>query len=55
MEKNKKTATKKTATSFSISDEAKRLLTLLAEKKNRSKANMLETLIFESCATENIV
>ncbi len=54
MAKAKKVITKKTPTSYSISDEAKRLLTLLAEKKNRSKANMLETLIIEAAAVEKL-
>jgi predicted DNA-binding protein len=56
MKKEKKVSIKKakTPTSYSISDEAKELLTQLAAKKNRSKANMLETLIIEAAAVEKI-
>jgi hypothetical protein len=54
MKTQKKVSAKKTPTSYSISDDAKRLLKLIAEKKNRSMANMLETLILECADAEKI-
>jgi predicted transcriptional regulator len=44
----------KTRTSFALSDEALRLLKLLAEKNDRSQANMLEQLIKEAAAKQKI-
>jgi len=39
---------KKKRTSFSLSESALELLKKLAEKENRSGANMIETLIFDA-------
>lgn len=44
----------KIRTSFSLSQEALYLLKLLAEKNERSQANMLEILIKESAKKEKI-
>lgn len=52
---NKKTATtKKTPTSYSISDDHKRLLKLVAENQKRSMANMLEVLISDAAKAHGI-
>jgi len=45
---------KKKRTSFSISDDALVLLKKLAEKDNRSGANMIETLIFDAAKRGDI-
>jgi predicted DNA-binding protein len=45
----------KKRTSFSISDEALELLKKLAEKNDRSQANMLEILIKEAAKKEKIL
>lgn len=44
----------KQKTSFTLSEESLRLLKLLAEKNDRSQANMLETLIKEAAKKEKI-
>jgi predicted transcriptional regulator len=46
---------KKKSTSFYFSDEIKELLKKLAEKHDRSQANMLEVLIKEAAKKEGLV
>jgi predicted transcriptional regulator len=46
---------KKKSTSFYFSDELKDILKKLAEKHDRSQANMLEVLIKEAAKKEGII
>ncbi len=45
---------KKKRTSFSLSESALELLKKLADKENRSSANMLETLILDAAKLVDI-
>jgi hypothetical protein len=45
---------KKKRTSFSLSEDILILLAAMAEKENRSQANMLEVLVKEKAAALNI-
>lgn len=44
----------KIRTSFALSEETLKLLKALAEKANRSQANMLEVLISEAAKKEKV-